>query len=59
MFTGIVEELGEVVSLQDHRLAVGARTVSADAGIGASIAVNGTCLTVVGNTGSTLEFDLS
>jgi riboflavin synthase len=51
MFTGIVEELGEVVAI-DHRidsvrLAVRASQVSADAAPGASIAVNGVCLTVV------------
>ena len=47
MFTGIVEELGEVVGLADGRLRVAAATVLADATIGASIAVNGCCLTVV------------
>jgi riboflavin synthase len=33
--------------------------VSADSPVGASIAVNGTCLTVVANDGETLAFDLS
>lgn len=51
MFTGIIEELGELVSLNldgdSARLAVKAPLVSADAGHGASIAVNGVCLTVV------------
>jgi riboflavin synthase len=51
MFTGIVEELGEVVAL-DHRadsarLTVRAPGVTADAVTGASMAVNGVCLTVV------------
>ena len=51
MFTGIVEELGEVVAL-DHqaesaRLTVRASGVTADAATGASMAVNGVCLTVV------------
>ena len=51
MFTGIVEELGEVVAV-DHRadsarLTVRAPDVTADAVDGASIAVNGVCLTVV------------
>jgi len=51
MFTGIVEELGEVVAV-DHgvdsvRLAVRAAMVTGDAVAGASIAVNGVCLTVV------------
>ncbi|MCP4434977.1 MAG: riboflavin synthase [Actinomycetia bacterium] len=48
MFTGIVEELGHVVSLDGPRLRIGADRVLADVEMGASIAVNGCCLTVVG-----------
>lgn len=48
MFTGIVEELGRVVSREGGRLRIGATTVLGDIEMGASIAVNGTCLTVVG-----------
>jgi len=51
MFTGIVEELGRVVSLEHEtdsaRLVVAAPLVTADAEHGASIAVDGVCLTVV------------
>ena len=51
MFTGIVEELGEVTSrdvLADaERLTIRGPVVTADAGHGDSIAVNGVCLTVV------------
>lgn len=51
MFTGIVEELGwvaEVESGEDSaRLRLRGPTVTSDAGHGASIAVNGVCLTVV------------
>ena len=51
MFTGIVEELGTVVSVtpvaDGARIVIAATTVLADAGIGDSIAVNGCCLTVV------------
>jgi len=47
MFTGIVEELGNVASRDGGRLRIGASTVLVDARIGASIAVNGVCLTVV------------
>ena len=46
MFTGIVEELGEVVAFDDGVLRIAADTVLADAEVGASIAVNGCCLTV-------------
>jgi riboflavin synthase len=48
VFTGIVEELGTVVSREGPRLRIGARTVLDDVTLGASIAVNGCCLTVVG-----------
>ena len=47
MFTGIVEELGTVMSRQGPKLRLGATTVLGDIEMGASIAVNGTCLTVV------------
>jgi riboflavin synthase len=51
MFTGIVEELGRVRRLDRHeggaRIEIEATTVLEDAEIGASIAVNGCCLTVV------------
>lgn len=48
MFTGIVEELGRVESREGPRLRIGATTVLEDIEMGASIAVNGTCVTVVG-----------
>ncbi len=51
MFTGIVEELGEVVALEQLqdavRLTVRGPLVTSDAGHGDSISVNGVCLTVV------------
>jgi riboflavin synthase len=51
MFTGIVEELGSVRAVTPiaggARLEVNAKTVLEDAQLGASIAVNGVCLTVV------------
>jgi len=51
MFTGIVEELGEVVALEhgaeSARITVRGPLVTSDAAQGASIAVNGVCLTVV------------
>ncbi len=51
MFTGIVEELGRVRSITPNaggaRLVIEAQTVLGDAEVGASISVNGCCLTVV------------
>ncbi len=51
MFTGIIEELGQVVELRKGltgaALRIACSTVLSDAVLGASIAVNGACLTVV------------
>jgi riboflavin synthase len=59
MFTGIVEESGEVLESGDHRLVVGCSTVLEDAAGGGSIAVNGVCLTVTEREAGSLSFDLS
>ena len=47
MFTGIVEELGSVAARNGSRLRVSCQRVLGGSPIGASIAVNGCCLTVV------------
>jgi riboflavin synthase len=59
MFTGIVEERGTVREVGPIRLAVACATVNADSDVGASVAVNGVCLTVVERSGEHLAFDLS
>lgn len=53
MFTGIVEELGKVGSRDGSRLRINASVVLEGSDLGASIAVNGCCLTVVATDGST------
>jgi riboflavin synthase len=64
VFTGIVEELGEVLAVEDlgaaAQLAVRGRAVAADAVTGDSVAVNGICLTVVDPDPATgaLRFDV-
>lgn len=52
MFTGIVEELGKVGSRNGSRLRINATTVLEGSDLGASIAVNGCCLTVVATDGT-------
>jgi riboflavin synthase len=47
MFTGIVEEVGRVVSAQHTRLVISAGTVLGGLEIGGSISVNGVCLTAI------------
>jgi len=58
MFTGIVEELGTVVSA-GTKLEVRCSVVLSDLSIGASIAVNGVCLTAVEVTDSGFAADLA
>lgn len=62
MFTGLVEETGELLSLERSaggaRLTVRAPLVTQDVRIGDSVAVNGCCLTVTVQEGQTLAFDL-
>lgn len=59
MFTGIVEERGRVETMGGGRLIVDAHTVVRDSDVGASVSVNGVCLTVVERTDTSLRFDLS
>lgn len=62
MFTGIVEELGTVESVEEQgdaiRLTVAASTVLEGTGLGDSIAVNGCCLTVVSHDGAAWTADV-
>ena len=59
MFTGIVEDRGEVVARDGARLSVRGRIAAVDVASGHSIAVNGTCLTVTAVDEDRLWFDLS
>jgi len=63
MFTGIVEELGEVVYLTDAGgdsavVAVRGPVVTSDAKHGDSISVNGVCLTVIDNVDGVFTADV-
>lgn len=62
MFTGIIEELGEITAIapagDGWRLTVRAPRAAADAVHGESIAVSGVCLTVVGSTSDTFDTDV-
>jgi|GEM_PF-3716231 len=46
MFTGIVEEVGMLLSCEPTALVIQARTILEDVAIKDSVAVDGTCLTV-------------
>ena len=63
MFTGIIEELGRISSLDSHaggvKLKIAAKTVTDESGEGDSIAVNGVCLTALNITPNSFEADVS
>src|SRR5579862_8395304 len=63
MFTGIIEEVGTVESLEARaagaRLRIGCAKVLEDLSEGASIAVNGVCLTAVGLEKDSFAADLA
>jgi riboflavin synthase len=62
VFTGIVEELGMVAEVvaagESARFAIRGQVVTADAGHGDSISVNGVCLTVVDIAGDVFTCDV-
>ena len=58
MFTGIVEEIGTVKSLQAGRLTIAADGVLKGTKPGDSINVNGACLTVTAIGGNTFSIDV-
>ena len=57
MFTGIVQEVGRVVSLDGGRLEVDAPRIAAATRIGDSVAIDGVCLTAVSVEGGRIAFD--
>lgn len=62
MFTGLIEEVGRVIAVpaieEPKQLQIAAARIAAEAEIGASVAVNGCCLTVSSRRGNELTFDL-
>ncbi|MGH8880553.1 MAG: riboflavin synthase [Stackebrandtia sp.] len=58
MFTGIVEELGEVVEVGPASLSLRGKLITSDARHGDSIAVNGVCLTVTNVDGEAFTVDV-
>jgi riboflavin synthase len=61
VFTGIVETVGRVTALEPRgektRITIEAPPIAADLPIGASVAVSGTCLTVVEVAGGAIVFE--
>lgn len=63
MFTGIIEELGQVLDFQPQpvgaRITIGCSGILRDAALGASIAVNGACVTAVELAADRFSADLA
>ncbi len=59
MFTGLVEEVGQVVALQGEQLTVRGTRILEDMALGDSISVDGVCLTVVAFTGQQFTAQVS
>ena len=59
MFTGIVEEVGKIKYINNSGLSVYASKVLEGTILGDSIAVNGTCLTVVSMDDESFTVDLA
>ena len=63
MFTGIIEELGNIISLEKHdggaKLKIGAKIVTNKTDEGDSIAVNGVCLTALNIKSNAFSADVS
>ena len=59
MFTGIVSEVGNVISVQSGQLSVKASQIVKGLELGGSVAVNGTCLTVTVFDSASFTVDLS
>jgi riboflavin synthase len=59
MFTGIVEELGTIASVEGQRIRIAASLVTEDVETGDSIAVDGCCVTVVAHGPGWWEVDVS
>lgn len=57
MFTGIVEEVGRVVSVSDTGLTIRASAVVEDIAVADSVSVNGACLTVTELRGTDFSVD--
>ena len=62
MFSGVIEELGEVLSISRKRdislLQLKSKNIIQDSRIGDSISVNGTCLTIIKKEGNILGFEV-
>ena len=59
MFTGIVEEIGQILSLKDNKISIRCSRIIEDIHLGDSISVDGVCLTVVDFNSTSFVADLS
>jgi riboflavin synthase len=58
MFTGIIEEVGRVISAQTRKLVIAAEGILHELKPGGSIAVNGVCLTITNINSGSFSIDI-
>jgi len=58
VFTGIIEEIGRVISAQPSKLVIAAGQVLKGMELGQSMAVNGVCLTITGFDATSFSVDI-
>ena len=58
MFTGIIEEIGNIISAQTNNLVISASDVLRGIEVGGSIAVDGACLTITDFSSNSFSVDL-
>jgi len=58
VFTGIIEEVGRVISAQSGKMAIATGDVLRGLEVGGSIAVNGVCLTITSFNSSSFSVDI-
>ena len=58
MFTGIIEEVGRVTSVQSGKITIAAAGILQDAELGGSVDVNGACLTITSFTTGAFSVDI-
>ena len=58
MFTGIIEEIGSIISAQTNNLVISASDALREIEVGGSIAVDGACLTITDFSSNSFSVDL-
>jgi riboflavin synthase len=58
MFTGIIEELGEIINFNDNTITINGNVIITDLHVKDSVSVNGVCLTVIAIDGQNFQINV-